>query len=540
MRSPIHARRPDRKGRVLGLAVVIARRLRSRVMDEPLPAATEERTDGPEQAGASSDASAPQSPELATEVALMAARPTALQRYVVEPFWAGLFACGLGVTLVGLIELLHRMHVLRPRPEALFIALVVLIPLVLAMARGFPTRTRGAKQLIGRIVGVLIFGFLSAFAFAGILLALFDVFDVRAKTSALVMTLGSAILSAVAYRVVQWRRARAERQTRELAAALGMTSDALTSAQASTTREQGTRRSMPEVVLAGIFGGGFGLWLLGVCVVFSREGLIESSVRDSWVFGVAFVAMLVALGVGFRSPVRSYASLLGRIVGLSVVGFVAALAVLFVTMSVAEASDASKQSGFFWASLASALLGALALYRQRALPEERRRRMALALVGGVVLFMPVWGYATRMRCFVGSSFACAIAATDLDSLAEARDSRELHERAMAHAERGCAHDSPVSCRIAGMGYMTERWGQPELAQAERFLRAGCALEDPISCERVHVVELLKRCDRNSPFACAELGMAYRQGQGVDRDRTQAQRFYRRACLLGDASACSMM
>ena len=48
--------------------------------------------------------------------------------------------------------------------------------------------------------------------------------------------------------------------------------------------------------------------------------------------------------------------------------------------------------------------------------------------------------------------------------------------------------------------------------------------------RVHGIELDKRCQRYSAFACKELADDYTRGDGVDRDMAAALRYRQKACF----------
>jgi Putative prokaryotic signal transducing protein len=53
-----------------------------------------------------------------------------------------------------------------------------------------------------------------------------------------------------------------------------------------------------------------------------------------------------------------------------------------------------------------------------------------------------------------------------------------------------------------------------------------------------VARFTEGCDRGRADFCAQLGVLYSTGQGVARDLTHAAALYRKACDLGDPTACA--
>ena len=74
--------------------------------------------------------------------------------------------------------------------------------------------------------------------------------------------------------------------------------------------------------------------------------------------------------------------------------------------------------------------------------------------------------------------------------------------------------------------------------------AGCDLlgamkvSNPAGTDKVHGAQLLQRaCDGGNARGCADLGLAYRNGDGVPRDPVKALDRLKRACDLGMSEAC---
>lgn len=281
---------------------------------------------------------------------------------------------------------------------------------------------------------------------------------------------------------------------------------------------------------AGLLGGGVLVWIFALAISFKRAGVIEE-LDELSAFGVAFASAVgIALWRGYHGPVRSYAALFGRIVGAIFFGGVTVALWLALLIAVFDAADVSKRTGFFVISLGGALFAALALLRLHGIGASRPRRIGIAAGVSAVLLVSTYSYSAALRCRLGAGEWCATAA-------EERADRGDHRAAAEYGARGCDDDDALSCTMAGIEYQRGQGIPRDLAQAERFFRRGCALGDEGGCGRVHGIELSKRCGRAGAFACWELAEAYAHGRDVDQDRESAAHYYRKACLLGEATAC---
>ncbi|WQS73491.1 sel1 repeat family protein [Helicobacter pylori] len=50
----------------------------------------------------------------------------------------------------------------------------------------------------------------------------------------------------------------------------------------------------------------------------------------------------------------------------------------------------------------------------------------------------------------------------------------------------------------------------------------------------------KACDLNNGRGCNNLGVLYRDGQGVEKNLTKADQYISKACKLGDQEACEVL
>jgi hypothetical protein len=280
---------------------------------------------------------------------------------------------------------------------------------------------------------------------------------------------------------------------------------------------------------AGLLGAGAGMWTGSVIQLCVRARLLERLEPATAFFLPVGVALGVALWRGFRAPVQSYASLLGRVVGTLFFGGICALVAVLIAAAILDGLRVGHEAAFTVMALLGALLAGLALARIHGIGADRSRRIKIAAGAVAVLVVTAWPASPQARCRLGSGEGCREAAATLASEGDYRASGAL-------GARGCSDGEPVACRLAGRAYQIEGPSR-DLPRAQDFFREGCALGDPASCDAVHELELEQRCDRYGTFACAELARAHATGDGAIRDRALAQRYYRKACLLGSDDAC---
>src|SRR5262249_40208417 len=183
-------------------------------------------------------------------------------------------------------------------------------------------------------------------------------------------------------------------------------------------------------------------------------------------------------------------------------------------------------SAFLTIAFTSILFGGLALLRLYGLGTSRPRRIKIAAATAALLFISIFPASPSLRCRLGSGDACAEVARDAFDRAD-------YEESFDYGDRGCNRGVATACTLAGLALQRGDGGKRDQAGAERFFPRGCALGDTVACGRVHRIELDKRCQRYSAFACKQLADDYSHGAGVDRDTAAAARYLQKACLLGD-------
>jgi len=279
---------------------------------------------------------------------------------------------------------------------------------------------------------------------------------------------------------------------------------------------------------AGLFGAGIFLCALGFVLALRHDRLLPGS-GDGWMIFFAFVATAVALFRGYDTPVRSYAALVGRLLG----GLVGGVLICAVIVALATAHHRSFDDGVRFV-VGGAVCVALPLARRhgRRLLEAVRvspsSRWEAATIVAVLALASVSALSARARCALGSGSSCYRAAGDEGDGA----------LALRLAERGCALDDERACAMAGHAYWKGNFGPRDRARAESLLRTGCALDDPEACRDLSMMELEQGCEGYRASACRALAEAYRRGDGEPHDRDAARWASSQACLLGDAEACA--
>lgn len=277
---------------------------------------------------------------------------------------------------------------------------------------------------------------------------------------------------------------------------------------------------------AGLLGGGLGLWAGSALQAFSRSYLIPRPANAITIFVPLLLALGVTLKWGYRAPVQSYRALVGRVLGALFFGGISVATTVAILVVILDGLHIRGQAAFTTLALAGALLAGLAIARIYGITADKSRRIKIAAAASAALLLTLWPVVPSLRCRLGFAEGCRAASDrENDILSSAR-----------LAARGCEGEDMVSCRLAG-GYHAAEGPARDLRRAEGFYREGCALGDPESCNGVHELELEQRCDRYGAFACAELARSHATGDGMKRDRALAQRYYRKACLLGSDDAC---
>lgn len=289
------------------------------------------------------------------------------------------------------------------------------------------------------------------------------------------------------------------------------------------------RRVVVGPFWAGLLGGGAGIWT--ACVV---QALVSARLLDRPRPAIAFflpfvVALGAALWRGFRAPLQSYSALAGRVFGALFFGSASAGIVVLIVGSIFDGMRVRDQPAYLTLALVGALLAGLALARIHGIGTGRPRRIKIAAGVAAVILVCAWPASPSLRCRLGFGEGCRAAA---DFQGDQGD----FVAAGALGARGCEHEDAASCRLAGQAFQSPGPAR-DLRRAEGYYREGCALGDPESCDGVHAMELEQRCDHYGAFACVELARGHERGEGMPRNAALAQRYYRKACLLGADDAC---
>lgn len=103
------------------------------------------------------------------------------------------------------------------------------------------------------------------------------------------------------------------------------------------------------------------------------------------------------------------------------------------------------------------------------------------------------------------------------------------------------------CGYAGYKYRYSLLGDKNVFRAEKFLKMGCELDDPNSCnelgkiysydndlknEKKSVIFYEKGCSLENAESCDHLALKYAGGFGVEENKEKAVEFYKKACMFG--------
>ncbi len=93
-------------------------------------------------------------------------------------------------------------------------------------------------------------------------------------------------------------------------------------------------------------------------------------------------------------------------------------------------------------------------------------------------------------------------------------------KARKYFERACGLNNGRGCNNLGVLYRDGQGIEKNLTKAAQFYS--------------------KACDLNNGGGCSNLGVLYQNGQVVEKNLTKAAYFYSKACKLGDQKACEVL
>jgi hypothetical protein len=283
-------------------------------------------------------------------------------------------------------------------------------------------------------------------------------------------------------------------------------------------------KALLEPLRAGMLVAGACLWTIAALESIERSKLYKPS--DQAALLLVLAVGLAAIAFGYTTPVKSYAALVGRVIGAVVAAALSGAVVVACITALSHWSSGARVSVVAVAGLA---LSGLSIAWARgpslvgALKSSPRARWGFGFVLVAVAVASPWPPVPTLRCWLGSCTSCRDAA--IYAIVDEDDAD-----ALAMAKRGCALRDATSCRLAGdffarIDYADDRHG------AEPFYRDACAYGASSGCDRLRQIELQDRCEQQSASACRELADGY-----GSRDARRVK-YRSQACLLGDGSAC---
>src|SRR5262245_19927689 len=106
-------------------------------------------------------------------------RPTWARRYIVAPFWAGLFGGGVLGLLFPLFYFLTHADIFERRHDGAMACFALFLAILIALWRGYLDPIRSYASLFGRILGVVFFGGACVGIVLALFIALFDAIHAR-------------------------------------------------------------------------------------------------------------------------------------------------------------------------------------------------------------------------------------------------------------------------------------------------------------------------------------------------------------------------
>ena len=127
-------------------------------------------------------------------------------------------------------------------------------------------------------------------------------------------------------------------------------------------------------------------------------------------------------------------------------------------------------------------------------------------------------------------------------------------KAFESFKKGCDSKCGASCHNLALMFQEGKTPekQKDFKKTEELLVKGCEYEDMMSCFRLSSLYIkgkegvaqdmhkafnysLLCCDKDNPYACANVSMMYRKGEGVDKNIEKADHYKRLALNLQDST-----
>ena len=122
------------------------------------------------------------------------------------------------------------------------------------------------------------------------------------------------------------------------------------------------------------------------------------------------------------------------------------------------------------------------------------------------------------------------------------------EESLEYFRKGCDYGYGPSCHNAALVHQAGLVGEKDYVKSKEFLERGCAADDPPSCQLLSTYFIQgkkgvpkdmakafayaqKACEKDHIFACANLGVMYRNGDGVEKNEELSAKFRNKALDL---------
>jgi hypothetical protein len=112
-----------------------------------------------------------------------------------------------------------------------------------------------------------------------------------------------------------------------------------------------------------------------------------------------------------------------------------------------------------------------------------------------------------------------------------------YENSKIYFKKACDLEDRYSCCNLGEIYLEK---DDDLKNAEKFIKKSCDLDNKHGCKLMIYLEDQKKCINNVALSCRNLAKAYLKGDGFNRNRKSAYKYYLKACNLNDAESCKLL
>ncbi|HLM73673.1 MAG TPA: hypothetical protein VK459_13300, partial [Polyangiaceae bacterium] len=305
---------------------------------------------------------------------------------VVDFLRAAMFGASFAIAVLGVFILLDVERILDfDRNPVIGIGVAVIVPLALAVRRGFPVPARGLKRVLGRTLGVALLGVLLFGVQFFLLVEADKELHLNDRETSMFAVLGGLALFTVTW--LRVRRARRKHAVPEVAPVVV------------------ERRGGPYL-WAGSLAAGMLAWIIATLIAFEASDLLwfrlDKAEMLFFLLGLASVAF--GASRGFSTELRRGMPFGTRFFMTLVCALVAELGLSLVILPIGMIFEPSKLGAAALITVVAVALMGAALWRGRGVASEGRRgRVEVGVLGAALALLTLWPQSAWMRYALGSA-----------------------------------------------------------------------------------------------------------------------------------------